>query len=153
MTATIDLATLVDKRIWICPKPLTKTDLLARLVYGACKEEKGVNAPDVLAQVLERERGLSTTLDTGLSIPHARVEGLEQIVAALAILPRETTDSTGKKMKIMFLFLSPARSEFFQQHLQVLSSLAQTFTPEFIQKLTLCRRPEEVQQLLKMSYQ
>ena len=35
----------------------------------------------------------------------------------------------------MFLFLSPAKPAFFQKHLQILSTLAETFKPEFIQEL------------------
>ncbi len=46
-------------------------------------------AEDVREAVLARERSMSTGMERGLAIPHAAVDGLDEIVACLAVLPED----------------------------------------------------------------
>lgn len=123
----------------------SKAEVIKRLVQAACQGESKLDGEDVLAQVLKREDGISTTLDTGLSIPHARLEELDGFKAALAILPEGIQDPAGPNLEIkaMFLFLSPARQAFFQKHLQILAALAEIFKPEFIAELAASKDAAE----------
>lgn len=123
-----------------------KAEVIERLTRAVCAGVPNLDADEVLAQVLKREKGISTTLDTGLSIPHARLEELEGFQAALAVLPQGIEDPSGPHLEIkaMFLFLSPARQAFFQQHLQILAALAEVFKPEFISALTTCQNARQV---------
>ena len=57
------------------------TALLAKLCQG-----RNLGQPDrFLAKVMEREAGPTTTLDTGLAIPHSRIDGLGEVVAILGL--------------------------------------------------------------------
>lgn len=114
-----------------------KKELIEALVRTVCRDYPQLDPADVASQVLKREEGISTTLDTGLSIPHARLEELSDFTAALAVLPEALRDPNNSDLpiRVMFLFLSPAKPAFFQKHLQILSTLAETFKPEFIQEL------------------
>lgn len=124
----------------------SKTDVIKQLTKVVCRGGSNLDEAEVLAQVLKREEGISTTLDTGLSIPHARLEELDAFKAALAVLPQGIEDPSGPHLEIkaMFLFLSPARQAFFQQHLQILAALAEVFKPEFISALSTCQNAQQV---------
>ncbi len=137
---------LAPSKIWVAPEGLTKTELIKRLVDTVCADEPKLDGADILAQVLKREEGISTTLDTGLSIPHARLEEITDFKAALAVLPHPMQDPVNPNLSIkaMFLFLSPAKPVFFQRHLQILSALAETFKPEFIDGLLSCGSSEDI---------
>lgn len=146
---SIQLLHLLQDRIFICTKISNKQTLLKQLVWAVCQSEPLLSVRPILAQILAREKQISTTLDTGLALPHIRVEGLERVVAALAILPCLLVEGKGRGVKAVFLFLSPARSEFFQIHLQVLALLAKTFTPAFLQRLSQCSEVNQIKELLQ----
>ncbi len=131
-------ALLTPERIFVLEGNPAKAEVIKQLVQTVCAEDANLDAQDVLSQVLKREEGISTTLDTGLAIPHARLEELDGFKAALAILPQGIEDPAGPHLEIkaMFLFLSPAKPMFFQKHLQVLATLAELFQPEFITELS-----------------
>ncbi len=137
---------LPSDRIFLVEGKPAKAEVIGRLTQAVCRGEQQLDASEVLAQVLKREEGISTTLDTGLSIPHARLEELENFKAALAVLPQGIEDPSGPHLEIkaMFLFLSPARQAFFQQHLQILASLAEVFKPDFIAELAACADAQAV---------
>ena len=115
----INLGRLITaQRVLVAPEGLDKDGLIETLVRMACRQCPRLDPAEVTAQVLEREKGISTTLDTGLAIPHARVEGLDDFVAALAVLPVPVTEERhNKSIRVMFLFLSPDKPAFFQKHL------------------------------------
>ena len=135
---------LNNKRVFILNEVITKKDLVARLVNAICDDLPDIDREDVLSAVQKREQGISTTLDTGLSIPHARIEDLENFQAAVAVLPGGITDDYGLTIKVMFLFLSPAGPQFFSQHLKLLASLAEKFQTPFIQELVSTQNEEEI---------
>lgn len=128
---------LTPQRVILAHPGVSKEDLIAALVRSVCRENPALDCNDIIAQVLKREEGIATTLDTGLSIPHARLEEIDSFQAALAIVSSAVEDpKSHQQIKAMFLFLSPANPAFFQGHLQILAGLAKTFTAEFIAELT-----------------
>ncbi|MBR3603542.1 MAG: PTS sugar transporter subunit IIA [Elusimicrobiaceae bacterium] len=138
------MALLPSENILILKDATSKTDVISQLTQLVCQGENSLDYTDVFTQILKREESLSTTLDTGLSIPHARLEELTKIKAALAILPHGLKDpAKSVSIKAMFLFLSPAQPIFFQQHLQLLASLAETFKIDFITDLAHCQTSQE----------
>ena len=100
-------------------------------------------------QINKREDAVSTVLPTGIALPHARVEGLKELTAALALFHHPVSFSGGKEVRALLLFLSPADPVFFSQHLQFLSICAQTFTTEFVRKLASCHTSQEAASLFK----
>lgn len=138
------ITSLISDRIILGCAGQTKKEILSQLVRLICRTERNLDAALIEKQLLQREQSLSTTLDTGLSIPHIRIDELEQVIAALAILPKALPEAGNKQIKAMFLFLSPNRPEFFQQHLQLLAHLAETFTPELLARLSCAVTTQEV---------
>ena len=133
------------------PAGLDKDGLVAFLVKTLC-EKAGLGAPEpFLAKVLEREGGISTTLDTGLAVPHARMDGLPEIVAVLGLIPAGLPDpkQTDLTIRAVFLFFSPNRQEAFTQHLHLLRGVSTLFQPAFIEAALRDPSPAAVLKLIR----
>jgi len=138
-----------DLVVWL-PAGKTKEQFIESLVERLCKARSLGDPRRFLAKVLEREQGMSTTLDTGLAIPHARMEGLGSIVAVMGLLhpqglidPKQP-DITIRAMCIFFSPYSPSRQEVFQQHLYLLRGVSALFQPAFIDEVLKKKTPAEV---------
>ena len=130
-------ALLNERAVIFPPASADKARVLELAVEAACAAHGLGDPAPYLAKVREREEGISTTLDTGLSLPHARVDALPDIAAALAILPHGVPDpkQDGVRVRAMFLFFSPNRQESFGRHLQVLRGVSAVFTPLVLDRL------------------
>ncbi len=134
---------LNSQQVYLINNPTTKQELVQYLVSNICAGT-ALNQEEVFKAIIKREQGISTTLESGLSIPHARLEGLTSFKAVLAVIPQGIKDAYGKNIKVMFLFLSPSGVQYFPEHLKLLAKLAETFTPAFIDELTGLKTTEEI---------
>ena len=134
---------LNPQQIYLINNPTTKQELVQNLVTNICNGT-ALNKEEVFKAIIKREQGISTTLESGLSIPHARLEGLTAFRAVLAVIPQGVQDDFGKNIKVMFLFLSPSGAQYFPEHLKLLAKLAETFTPAFIEELCSLKYAEEI---------
>ena len=131
----------------LMPGPGLDKDAIVEALVAAAARAHGLGDPEsLLARVREREQGISTTLDSGLSLPHARLDGIERVVAALAVLPHGVIDpkQPSPKMRAIFLFFSPNRQEAFAQHLQVLRGVSALFQPTLIEELCRFKTPAQI---------
>ena len=148
---TIPLSRLLSPELVLRPPSgLDKEGLVDILVRTLCARA-GLQKPETfLAKVLEREKGISTTLDTGLAVPHARVDDLESICAVLALIPGGLRDPKQPDLLIraMFLFFSPNRKEAFTQHLHLLRGVSSLFQPGFIEEILKCRDGQAAMRLI-----
>jgi nitrogen PTS system EIIA component len=140
---------LIDpKRIVIIRESMTKVQLIEKLLELVLRDFPNLKteSEDILEKVMHREKGISTTLDTGLSIPHARVDDVRNFIVAMAMIPDGIKDSSqqGIEIKCMFMFLSPLLPTYFKKHLQLLSTVSSLFQPELIDKLNRLDSPEEI---------
>ena len=134
---------LDPQQIFLINNPTTKQELVQYLVSNICNGT-ALNQEEVFNAIIKREQGISTTLESGLSIPHARLEGLTSFRAVVAVIPQGVQDNYGKSIKVMFLFLSPSGEQYFPEHLKLLAKLAETFTPAFIEELCSLKSAEEI---------
>ena len=134
---------LDPQQIFLINNPTTKQELVQYLVSNICNGT-ALNQEEVFNAIIKREQGISTTLESGLSIPHARLEGLTSFRAVVAVIPQGVQDNYGKSIKVMFLFLSPSGEQYFPEHLKLLAKLAETFTPAFIEELCSHKSAEEI---------
>ncbi|MEK7389950.1 MAG: PTS sugar transporter subunit IIA [Elusimicrobiota bacterium] len=128
-----------------------KSSVLQALVASVCAKSGTFDWAPLLKKVEEREQGISTTLDTGLSLPHARVDGLAAIQAGMAVLRKPISDpkQPDLSIRIMFLFFSPNKQEAFALHLQLLRGVASLFQPAFIDQLTATSGPAAALELVR----
>jgi PTS system nitrogen regulatory IIA component len=128
-----------------------KAAVLLALAAAVCSKAGIPDCQAFLAKVQEREQGISTTLDTGLSLPHARMDGISTILAGMAILKKPIPDpkQTDLMIRVMFLFFSPNKQEAFPLHLQLLRGVSSVFQPALIDQLTAASDPAAALELIK----
>lgn len=89
------------------------------------ENNNGVARATVFDSLFARERLGSTGLGQGVAIPHGRIKGLKEAVAAFVRLaepvPFDAPD--GRPVRLLFFLLVPEQAT--QQHLDILSELAQ----------------------------
>ncbi len=130
---------------------LDKAAVLEQLAAAVCAKAGIADWQGFLAKVQEREQGISTTLDTGLSLPHARMDGISAILAGMAVLKKPIPDpkQADLSIRVMFLFFSPNKQDAFPLHLQLLRGVSSLFQPSLIDQLTACSGPAAALELIK----
>ena len=105
----------------------SKASLFAA-VAGLFEAKRGLSRRLVVDSLLAREKLGSTGLGQGIAIPHGRIRGLTEAQGAFARLaspiPFDAPD--GKPVALVFVLLVPEQAT--EQHLQLLSELAQMFS-------------------------
>ena len=95
---------------------------------------QGLGRSQVFDALLSREKLGSTGLGLGVAIPHGRIKGLKQVVGAFVRLaaPVEFDAPDGKPVNLIFALLVPEVAT--EQHLQLLSDLAQMFSERAVRE-------------------
>ncbi|UPT72862.1 MAG: PTS sugar transporter subunit IIA [Elusimicrobiota bacterium] len=78
-----------------------------------------------------------------MSLPHARMDGISNILAGMAILKKPIPDpkQADLSIRVMFLFFSPNKQEAFALHLQLLRGVSSLFQPALIDQLAAASSP------------
>ena len=148
----LKIAPLLSEDVILFPTSAEdKTSVLKALTAAVCRKAGLTDPERFLAKVEEREQGISTTLDTGLSLPHARMDGIEGILAGMAVLKAPISDpkQSDLPIRVVFLFFSPNKQEAFPLHLQLLRGVSSLFQPALIEKLTAAVGPAEALALVR----
>ena len=92
------------------------------------ENNQGIARSTVFDSLFAREKLGSTGLGQGIAIPHGRIKGLKEATGAFfrlaAPVPFDSPD--GKPVALLFVLLVPEQAT--EQHLQILSELAQRFS-------------------------
>lgn len=130
-------ALLSEDVVFFPPAGQDKNSIIEGLVAAVCRKAGVAQPAPFLAKVQEREAGISTTLDTGLSLPHARMDGIDVILAGMAVLKKPVPDlkQNDLSIRVVFLFFSPNKQEAFPMHLQLLRGVSSLFQPALIDQL------------------
>ncbi|MEY4495021.1 MAG: hypothetical protein RL744_85 [Pseudomonadota bacterium] len=113
-------------------------------------KQAGLEAEAIVGFLNAREDLGSTALGAGVAIPHGRVKGLKSPIAAFVKLkdPIEFAAPDGEAVSILIFLLVPEKAT--QQHLEILSSIAQLLSDQDARKsLASEESPEKVCQLLQ----
>lgn len=106
---------------------------------------------DLIISFLNAREDLgSTALGAGVAIPHGRVKGLKDPVAALVRLntPIDFAAPDGLPVSVLIFLLVPEKAT--QQHLEILSLIAQLLSDSDLRsKISAENDPEKVCQLLQ----
>jgi PTS system nitrogen regulatory IIA component len=92
------------------------------------ESHRGLGRSTVVGSLAAREKLGSTGLGQGVAIPHGRIKGLTQASGAFVSLanPIAFDAPDGKPVGLVFVLLVPEHAT--EQHLQLLSELAQMFS-------------------------
>jgi mannitol/fructose-specific phosphotransferase system IIA component (Ntr-type) len=118
----------------------------------ACGRLPGTLAVQAVQRIREREMIASTAMvDIGVSIPHARLDAIDGIAAAIAVAPTAVYQlADGLPISIVVLVLSS--TALSGEHLQVLSSVSLLLQSEQIRlQLRNAATPQDVLRLVRSS--
>ena len=92
------------------------------------ENNQGIARSAVFDSLFAREKLGSTGLGRGLAIPHGRIKGLKEARGAFLRLatPVPFDSPDGKPVSLLFVLLVPEHAT--EQHLQILSDLAEHFS-------------------------
>jgi PTS system nitrogen regulatory IIA component len=109
----------------------------------------GISRAAVFDSLFARERLGSTGLGQGVAIPHGRIKGLKEALAAVVRLsePIAFDAPDGQPVKLLVVLLVPEQAS--QQHLDLLSELAQMLSDKvFREKLLMVSEPAAMHALI-----
>ncbi|MEK6726862.1 MAG: HAD-IC family P-type ATPase [Deltaproteobacteria bacterium] len=144
------LSDLLDKKLIITNlRAKDKNGALREIVGLLYKAGKITDQKALFKALLKREAVDTTALGQGVSFPHARIDGLKEPVALLAVSKRgvDFKAKDGHPVYLFFLFLTPA--EETELHLQILSEASAIFTDKVLyHSLRKARTPDIALSLL-----
>ena len=106
---------------------------------------------ELLEAVFERERSMSTGMERGLAIPHAAVEGIEGLAAAMGVVTDpagiEFASIDGAPTRVVILLLIPREQKLL--HIRTLADIARGLGDEaVVAELTSAAGAAEAWQVL-----
>lgn len=98
-TVVVDLTIVSQKQLF--------QDIATRIIAA---HDLDVACRDVVAAAMERERLGSTGVGNGVALPHARIDGIETVVAGFARLaePMDFDSVDGRPVDLVAFLLAPA---------------------------------------------
>jgi mannitol/fructose-specific phosphotransferase system IIA component (Ntr-type) len=135
----MDLSLLLQPRdLLVGFDPADKWAAIEQLVQhlvstGRVPSELG---PEILRQVVARERSMSTGMERGIAIPHAAVDGVDQVQACMGIVSREgglLFDAIdGQPVRLVVLLVIPRTQKLL--HIRTLAEVARVLGDESIRE-------------------
>jgi PTS system nitrogen regulatory IIA component len=103
-----------------------------QMLSEAAAAKLGLDSRIIFDAIMERERLGSTGVGDGVAIPHARLEGLDQVFGLFARLksPIDFDAIDGRPVDLVFLLLAPETSS--TEHLKALARISRVFRREDI---------------------
>ena len=123
----------------------SKKRVLEQIAQLIARDLPDLDAQQIFESLIAREKLGSTGLGQGIAIPHGRIKGLKQAAGAFMRLatPVPFDSPDGRPVNLLFVLLVPEQAT--DQHLQILSELAQRFADRsFREALQLAPDPAAV---------
>ena len=146
----MNISQLIDEdHVLCCPEVTSKKRLLEVVSELLATGLSHISAHEIFDSLINREKLGSTGLGRGVAIPHGRIAALAQPVCAFIRLEDavEFDATDGQPVDLAFALLVPEEST--EEHLQVLSLIAELFSDQdFCSGVRNCRDKECLVQLL-----
>jgi PTS system nitrogen regulatory IIA component len=119
---------LTTERILCCNDIGSKKRLLEQIGELLASSSPQLSQTEIFDALINREKLGSTGLGHGVAIPHGRMDGLDQPVCAFVKLgtPIDFDAADNQPVDLVFTLLVPHEST--EEHLQVLSTIAEIFS-------------------------
>ena len=112
----------------------SKKRALEMLSEHLAKAIPTLNAAEIFDRLIARERLGSTGLGHGVAIPHARTNGIDKAIGAILKLQQGIDYDAVDQQPVDFLFALLVPENSTEQHLELLSQLAEMFSDEEVLK-------------------
>ncbi len=107
-----------------------KQDLITELVTKLATTYTNINKEQLIESLLAREAMCSTAVDHGVAIPHARIQGLAEIIAVFgrSVEGVDFESLDGKPTHLFVLVLAPEGSD--SAYINILARISKIFRNE-----------------------
>jgi fructose-specific phosphotransferase system IIA component len=130
----------------------TKDGVLAELVDVLAYHGRLNDRNEVLKDIFEREKTMSTGMQHGIALPHAKSEGVKDICVAVGIKRTgiDFNSMDGEPARIFIMVASPKRSS--SPHIQFLAAMGTVLKDDAIREQVVnAGSPDEVVKLLRLT--
>jgi len=147
----MDISELISpERISCCAHEKSKKRSLERASDLLASSTPNLTPEEIFNSLIERERLGSTGVGHGVALPHGRLHGREQAIAAFIKLETavEYDSIDNEPVDLIYALLVP--DHFTNEHLEIISQLANWFSDaEFRKQLRECETSEQIYQCLR----
>lgn len=136
---------LNEENILVAPSVENKEEAIEQLLATFEPDLDLAARKRVFAHLLEREKKISSYVNHGVAIPHAKVEGLGQVLVGLATSNDgfDAQDPPGATIHLLFLILTPGEKNTLM--LQALAAVARLcHTKEMREALRCAKAPARI---------
>jgi len=149
--ADVKLVHLIQpNRVFLNLEAKNLEEAIRLLVPLVVRDKPQVDQMRLIAEVLGRERLVSTIVGRGFALPHARSDEVSELTIGVGIFPEGLENPTpdGKPVKAVFLLLEPKRvSKLYLKTLGVLARLARM--EGILSKLVSAKNPDQYIETIK----
>ncbi|MDR1863336.1 MAG: cation:proton antiporter [Treponema sp.] len=122
----------------------TKDEIIVELVDILAGRKKLEDRDQVLADVLQREKNMSTGMQHGIALPHAKTDGVKDIAVAVGVkkagVDFESLD--GEKSRLFIMVVSPRKTT--GPHIQFLAAAGGVLKDENIREAIIAADSREL---------
>jgi len=143
---------LPESRIVVNLDGKDKYQVMEKLLDVLVEEKKVFDKERAWNDLVEREQYLSTGLENGLAVPHAKTDAVRELVVAFGLSKKgvEFDSLDGKPAHFIFLVLSPRETS--GPHIKMLAQITRLFRNlELGERLLQVNSPKEVREILHSS--
>ena len=127
-----------------------KFQIIEELIELLDKAEMIKDSQIALDDVIEREQYLSTGLENGIAIPHAKTDTVDELRLAFGLTKNgiDFDSLDGLPVNLVFLVLSPKDTS--GPHIQLLAKISRNLKRvEIRESLVKCNSPEEIHKVFE----
>lgn len=139
---------LTNDRVKCASEASSKKRLLELLADMLASSDDQLSSSAVLESLHHRERLGSTGIGHGVAIPHGRLAGIDRAYGALITLTEGIDYDAPDHQPVDLLFALIVPEQSTDEHLQILATLAQSFSdPVSTEQLRRCQSIQDVLEL------
>lgn len=125
-------------------------EVLGALSERLASDIEGLSGEQLLRGVLQHEEAEPSGLGHGVALPHARLEGLEQTLCGVAVVPQGVTGTGTHDAPVRLIFMLVSPPDKPELHLAILGEIARLCAAEDIRsQLMQSREAAELMQLIR----
>jgi PTS system nitrogen regulatory IIA component len=127
----------------------TKQEIIESLLDILMRTGKVKDRKAALDAVLEREKKMSTGMETGIAIPHGKTDAVDELVAAVGITRNPVDFEALDKQPSRIFIMTLSSSQRTGPHIQFLKEISELLrSADMRRKLIAAKEPREILQIL-----
>ena len=129
-----DIPAILERRCTKVSIAASSRKALLQYASDLLAEAYELPARKLFDELMNRERLGSTGLGEGVALPHGRLDGLDSTVAAFVRIPGGVDFDAPDRNPVDLVFAMVCPLECTEEHLEILSSLAETFSDDGVRE-------------------